>query len=207
MKKAIALALVLALALTLLAGCSGGAASSEPSGSDTDATVASFKTIGDAMNCAGAEFRQSASSGSYYVYVFSLKGTFYRVIAKMTEAQSAALFDLDILADDYDAKLNALVAPLAIEKYENLTKSIPPQEELDKLVGKKGGEVFDDEWYSNGWNLDEMVFWMTHGMFRYDVVMEGAIENPDAFDESMINDLVIRSVTFSDIGDATEIEE
>ena len=214
MRKGLALFLTLILMISVLAGCgqtgeesSGGTdgAAGEPvSGT---AAIESLATIGDAMALEGAEFRQSSGQDNRFTYVFGLEGTYYRVMAPMTDEEFQAFMDLEFDDPDYDAKLEKVIGPLKIDMWENLNDMIPPQEELDQWVGKTGQELFDAGWTNSGWNLDDMEFWMDYGPFMYTVVMDGTVENVEDFDEEDIAPLVVKSVTYNDLGDASYIEE
>ena len=213
MKKGLALVLALMLMISVLAACGQ---TGENSTGDTEgaqgpvsgtAAIESLETIGDAMALESAEFRQSSGEANRFVYVFGLDGTYYRVIAPMTDEEFQEFMDLDYDDPDYDAKLEKVIGPLKIETWENLNDMIPPQEELDQWVGKTGQELFDAGWTNSGWNLDNMEFWMDYGPFMYTVVMEGTVENVEDFDEEDIAPLVVKSVTYNDLGDASYIEE
>ena len=128
-------------------------------------------------------------------------------IMPLTDEEFQAFMDLDFDDPDYDADLEKIIGPLKIEKWENLSDMIPPQEELDQWVGKTGQELFDAGWTNSGWNLEGMEFWMNYGPFMYTVVMEGTVENTEDFDEGDIAPLVVKSVTYNDLGDAGTIEE
>ena len=213
MKKGLALVLALMFMISVLAACgqAGGDSAGDSEGAQGPvsgtAAIESLATIGDAMALEGAEFRQSSGEGNRFVYVFDLEGTHYRVIAPMTDEQFQEFMDLEFDDPDYDAKLEKVIGPLKIEKWENLNDMIPAQEELDQWVGTTGQELFDAGWTNSGWNLDNMEFWMDYGPFMYTVVMEGTVENVEEFDEEDIAPLVVKSVTYNDLGDASYIEE
>ena len=213
MKKYLALILALAMALSLLAGCSKGITpannndNNAPAATGT-AAIESFKTIGDVLAATGDSGEtQTATTEKYHVRVFKIDNTYYRVIAEAPADVSQAIFDLDYADPDHDKKLDELSSPLKIIKYENLSDMIPTQAELDKYVGKTAQDLFDDEWYSGGWNLEDMVFYMDKAPFAYEVVLEG-LDSPDVenFDEEDMGPLVVKSVTFSGLGDATALE-
>ena len=208
--KKISLFLALVLALSLLAGCgqSGGeSASDTPEAAAGTSDIDSLKTIGDVLALEGAEFRQSAAYDNVFIYVFDLDGTIYRVFAPMSDDVFTAIMDLEY-DEDHDAKFNELVSPLEIDRCENLSEQIPPQEELDKLVGKTGADLLDDGWSCSGYMLDTMEFWMDYGMFEYTVAFDGSLEMSDDFDEyEAIRPLTVKSVVYSDLGNATNLEE
>jgi len=123
---------------------------------------------------------------------------------------SEALFDLDWEDPNRDEKERELISPLKVVSIDNLTESIPSQEELDKLVGKTGAELFDDGWYNSGWSLYDMenpTFYMSKGPYSYNMVMIGDIADPENFEEEDVGLLVVKSVTFDSISDPTYLDE
>lgn len=203
MKKIISLILAYALVLAVFTGCSNDSADNNSNPAD----ISSFKTIGDIIN-SGIESTQTANTDKYYIYVFELDQVYYRAISNITPEIAQSLFELDFDDKDYDKKLNEIVSPLSIDKLENLTDTVIPQQELDQLVGKTGEDLLNDGWSSGmGYNLETMEFWMSKGAFEYTVVFDGKLENSEDFDEEeAIKPLVIKSVTLNGIGDATNVE-
>lgn len=201
MKKALSLVLTLLLVAALITACG------KAGDTGNTATPGEFKTIGDIINTAGAEQLQSATVDGNYVFVYSLNGSYYRAVTALTEEQDEAIWSLDILADDYDAKLAELISPLVIDRIEDLSAFALTAEELEQWVGKTGEELFDAGWTDAGWNLDGMVFWMDYGPFQYDVVMEGEVGDWDSFEEEDIYSLTVKSVTPNgQLGDATNLD-
>ena len=171
MKKVVSIVLAFMMASLLLAGCANGG----NAGSGAAVSVESCKTIGE-LRALESETEQSAYYEAIYVYAFEQDGTYYRAIATLDEETSEALWALDFSDEDYDAKYDALVNPLAIDKLEELNSQLLTQEEMDALVGKTGQELLDDGWYnSNGYNLDSMEFWMGYGPFVYTVTFDGEV--------------------------------
>ena len=209
MKKTVCLILTVMMMLALLAACGqtgGGAEPGAPEAATGTAAIESLETIGDAMGLESAEFRQSSTFNNKFVYAFQLDGTYYRVVASLTDEQQQALFDLDYDDPDYDAKEAEILSPLKIDTYDNLNDLIPPQEELDQWVGKTGQELMDEGWTISGWNLADMEFWLNYGPFMYTVIMEGSVEDPEEFDNEDIGPLVVQSVTWNDLGDASNLD-
>lgn len=226
MKKTILILLLLA-ALVLSSGCSlfrnsgndatadGAAADKTSTGTGTaDGTPASltaaidgFRTIGDARAVADTENYQTATYDDVFVYVFRYDGTDYRVTAPIPEETRTVLDGLDLFEPDYNEKNNAALDPLVIETRENVTAMIPSKEELDSLIGKTGADLLDDGWYSMGYNVDEMSFFLAHDMFQYTVVFNGKLQYTDDFDEyEAIRPLTIKSVTYDCLADATNLD-
>lgn len=207
MKKTMALILALVLILAVFSGCAKNTDGKTNPSVNSSADINSFKTIGDIIN-SGIDSIQSANTDRYYIYVFQAGQEYYRAVSNITPEISQSLFDLDFDDKNYDSKLNKIISPLEIDKLENLSDTVIPQEELDKLVGKTGEELINDGWTAGmGYNLETMEFYLNKGAFEYTVVFDGKLENSDDFDEEeAIKPLVVKSVTLNGIGDATNVE-
>ena len=188
------------------AGTAGDAAGSDTA-ADLTAAIEGFRTIGDVRAVADTDNYQTATYDDLYVYVFRYDGTDYRVTAPIPADTRAVLDTLDIFDPDYNEKNNAALDPLVIETRENVSAMIPTKAELDQLIGKTGADLLDDGWYSMGYNVDEMTFFLAHGMFQYTVVFNGKLTYTDDFDEyEAIRPLTIKSVTYDCLADATNLD-
>ena len=170
---------------------------------ETPVDLESVTTLGEVL---GLPNYGSSCVEDYYVYAFEQDGIFYRAIAACSEDVLNAVFELDWDDEDYDAKLNALIAPLEVIRIENLTEAIPAQEELDQLIGKTGQQLIDEGWINSGWNLEDMEFYMNYGPFSYIVTFDGQVDNYEDFDEEDINSLIVKSVRYDDLGDPTNLD-
>ena len=213
MKKTAALILALLACLTLCAACGEteepGADPREAAAKEEPEEIKNLKTLGDAFALPEENFRNEGFSDTDFVYAFDHDGVYYRVIAALPADVSDAIWAIDFLDEERDSKVHQLVASLEIARLENLSKMIPPQEELDAWVGKTGADLLNDGWWNSGWDLDEMVFWMNKGLFEYEVTFDydGKMENTDDFDfEAAISPLTVKSVTFKDFGDVTDAD-
>lgn len=167
----------------------------------------SVKTIGELL---GKPIYGTSATEDKYVLGFEQDRMIYRAVAEMPADVSEALFGLDWEDPNRDEKERELISPLKVISIDNLTEGIPSQEELDKLVGKTGAELFEDGWYNSGWSLYDMenpTFYMSKGPYSYNIIMTGDIQDPENFEDEDINSLVVRSVTFDYISDPTYIEE
>ena len=162
------------------------------------------KTLGDLL---GLPEVGTGLTGTTYVYAFEQDGSTWRAICDVLEEIAQAIFDLDFDDPDYDKKLNALIAPLPVKVIENLTENIPSQKEADQYLGKTGQELIDDGWTVHYYNLDELQFKMTYGIYSYDITFEGKIKDPDSFNEDTdMGGLTVKAITCSGVGDATYME-
>ena len=96
--------LIAILLVALLTGCSS--ASGPAHGTDA---IESVETIRDAMELKDAAYEQSALYGDYYIYVFSLKNTYYRVIATAYSDIADAIWTLDRNAEDLAEQMNKAI--------------------------------------------------------------------------------------------------
>ncbi len=205
MKKTLTLLLVILMAVALLAGC--GREKENGNSAESVNPIDSIKTLGDVIALEG-ENKQSATYDGMQIYVFELGETYYRVRAELPEDVYQAVWDTDIGDEDQIEKLNELLAPIEITKIENLNDQILTQDERKALVGKTGQELMDAGWYSSGYNLETMKFWMNKGPFMYTVVFDEKVKEADweSFNEEDIRDMAVKSVEFLMLGDATNIE-
>lgn len=204
MKKFIALFLVLIMTMFAAASCGS---SGEGSGA-APSSIDDVKTIGDILALESQD-TQCAVYENVVVYAFKLGDNYYRAKAAISDEDSQAYFDVDFSEPDYEAKQQAIVAPLKIDEIENLNDQILSQEELDALAGKTGQELQDDGWTFSGHDLETMEFWMNYGPFIYTVAFDGEVAEADydSFeDESGTRDLKVKSAQFYTLGNATDIE-
>lgn len=212
MKKVLFSALVVLLATVMLVSCGKAGNSSAPSKTDlSNVSVDSLKTMGDII-ALNIEEKQTAAYEGYYVYAFNLNDTYYRAISTISKDTFDKILDLDASDKKYDEQLSAIIAPIKIEKMENLTENIPSQDELDKYIGKTCGELLDSGWSDSGYNLNDQEFWMDYECYNYTVVFDGTVEPEDTEDfdaYEKAKDLKVKSIKYNSIGDATymEIEE
>ena len=210
MKKTVSLVLAVAAVFLMLAACgpSGSSRAEESSASGTF-DPAQLKTMADVFVYEDPDEPNEAYTDTDYVFVFQVDGEYYRAVAQLPEEVSAALWEIDFFDEDRDQKVKDLISPLEVT-VENLSEQIPGQEELDKLVGKTGQELFDDGWDYWYYNLEDMEAGMNYGPFSYVVrfAYDGEpMENTDDFDfYEEFKDLPVLSVTYDGIGDATNLE-
>lgn len=216
------LLLVVALTALMLAACgnpdsgSGGSSGGSESGgeksgldSSDDFDISSLETLADAFAAAEEGSSQYAFDEKQIVYAFRVGDQDYRVIAEMTkelyEKSNEIPFD-----EERDAKVQELLGGQKITSAENLSEKAPTQEELDKLVGKTCGELFEDGWSCWGYDLDAMEITLYHDAYAFTAVLDydgKPMENSDDFDETeAFKDIKIKSLTYDGLGDATSIE-
>ena len=214
-KKLTAIIFVVLMCLSLPTGCGSrtngdsGTAETPPADDAKTLTAEDLKTFGD-IDALAPESLQTSVTENHAVCAFEYNGTFYRVIASVSDEDQQAYFDIDYADEDYQEQEKKILAPLKVEKFENLSEQILSQDELDALAGKTGKELLEDGWSCSGsFNLETKEFYLNYGPFMYDVTFDGEITetNVDDFDEEAgISDLTVKSAVFDSIGDATAIE-
>ncbi len=227
-KKAFLTILLMAMIMTMLAGCGGaGSGSSDDSSSAEEPAapvidVSSLKTMGDVFEATeGAADDQTSETGEYaltqsgftekqYAYVFKSGDDYYRATADLPKDVSEELWKIDGSDEDGEQKQRQLIAPLEISKMDNLTEGIPSQEELDKLVGTKGQELFDDGWTFSQYNVETMECVMYHDAYAFNITFDydgEPMKNADDVDpEQVWKDSPVASISYNGIGDAINLE-
>ena len=195
MKKTLILTLAL-LAVLALAITVPGASAEGP------------ETIADVYAIEGAVIEQTATYENCFVCAGWIGETPFRAEAGSTPEILSAISDLDFFSPDYEKLYLELVGPLKVTSFEDLTGKIPPQEQLDQLVGKTGAELFEDGWMYSMFDFDTLEATLDHGDFSYDVTFEGTPAGTvdDDVYEAMAP-LTVKTISWKGIGDgATDID-
>ena len=218
MKKIISIMLAIVLSVTMLAACgnNSGSGSGPEDGSvsgadaavDEAAVIESLTTLGDAIALESSDTQTAVYDGKA-IYAFKLGDSYYRAIASISPEDEQAYMDIDYMDDDYEEQQKSILSPLVIDQIDNLSLQMLSREELDALVGKTGQDLQDAGWTCSGHNLDDMEFWMEYGVFVYTVTFDGEVpeaEYETFDDEEDTRTMIVKSVRFNGLGDATNIE-
>ena len=196
MKKTGKLLLAALMCLTMASACS-----SQNNSQNADAfDPANIKTVADAfaVEAGSTEWTQS---GNQFVYAFDKDGECYRFFVDLPAETVAEIDKLDILDQEHDEKLYNLISTLPIARTEYLNETAISQEELDKLVGKTGGDLLADGWSIWMSNLETMEYNFHYGPHSYTVVFDGKVDNYDVDPEEAIKTMPVKSVKFAGLGD------
>ena len=215
MKKIFIIVLAIILSITMLAACGNSANSggdTNGGGNSDSSDELTVSTLGEAFAAAAEDgVTEWGSDGSTYVYVFDKDGITYRAIADLTPEIAEELEAIDFMDEERDAKYEAILSDVEVRSIENLSALIPSQEETDKYIGKTGGELFEEGWDYNYYNLDDMEAGLNHGIFGYMVKFDydgPKMENTDDFDFfEAFKDLKVKEITCTGIQNGTNIEE
>lgn len=150
----------------------------------------------------------SSTFNNHYVLAFELNGTQYRAVCKLTDEQFRAIFDLDFDDPEYQKKLNELLAPLKIDRIDNLTEMIPSEEELSAYNVRTIGELLDNGWRFSSCNTEDKECSLFHDLFSFAVKYDGTIPQGTEIDETAVRDLKVVSVRYEGIGNiSADLEE
>lgn len=219
MKKVISILLAIVLSVTMLAACGNsgsgggsgsgsGSASGAESAVDEATVIESLTTLGDAIALESGETQTAVYDGKA-IYAFKLGDTYYRARASISPEDEQAYMDIDYMDDDYEEQQKKILSSLVIDQIDNLSLQMLSQEEFDALVGKTGQDLQDAGWTYSGHDLETMEFWMNYGTFVYTVTFDGEVpeaEYETFDDEEDTKNMVVKSVKFNGLGDATNIE-
>ena len=205
MKKIVSLILVI-LIFNLFACSAPSQNASGTSSNNKPLDLSQIKTMGQAV-AQNTEENYSTQEGfneTEYIFAFEVGGIYYRAISDLPKDVADALWAADF--DEQKKLVPELVYPLPLKTMENLSEKAPSQEELDKLIGKPGKELFDNDWVYYYYSVIDMEAGLNHGVFAYTVKFNydgPQMENNDDFDfYKEFGDLTIKSVTLSGLGDS-----
>ena len=220
MKKTIILFLMIMLVMFNLCACGGPTKPANNNETIEEAKVidagpvdfnpSTIKTMGDFYKYKNDEFYnyQDGYTETKYQMAIEINNVYYRATTTLPEGVYEKISQVDF--DKKDDIVKELVLPLPVEKFENLNDMIPSQDEINKYVGKTGKELFDEGWTYMYYNVEDVSAGLCYGPFLYDVVFEyngTPMVNTDDFDfYKEFGDLKVKSIWYTEVGDAIELE-
>ena len=209
MKRYLVIVLTLILAITMLTSCGS---EPESAGETSGFDPSTITTFGDIYNVIDAENSQEAYTEHKYVYAFPVgEKDFYRAEADLTDELSEAIWAISFEDEERDAKIKDIMSSVEIGSLVNLAEGAPDQAYLDSLIGKTGGELFDEGFEYSYYDLSNMEVGFDQGVYSYVVTFDydgEQMENTDDFDfYEEFKDLTVKTATYSGVGHATYIEE
>lgn len=206
MKRTI-LILISVLMICLLAGCGSSAPDDSADGGSVD--LSSLKTMSDVFAIQNKDeySEQTSIFDGKYVYVFTVDGVAYRVIADLPDDVYEQMMSLEY-DDNYDANEQRILADIPVSLAEDLSDQIIPHEELMALEGKTGQELFDAGWRPGSfYNTETLEVWLEYGPYAYNMHFDGKAQDPDNFDfYTELADKKLIEASFEGLGDATVLD-
>ncbi len=203
------------LGAALLTGCGAKKDTSSETATAADTSSANSagqsketpETFGDIYNTPGYTENGSSCYDNKFILAYEADGIYYRAIADLTDEQSKTINDA-YGTEDFDVKIKAATESLKVSSFENLSDTIPSQEEMDKWIGMTGEELLDDGWTVWGYDLENMEFNMGKGAFIYIITFDGSIsEFSDENEYPELKPCKVTSVKFDGLGEATTLYE
>ncbi len=196
---AAALACLLTLCLCACAKPSQDGEQSAPAG------TAELKTLSDAIAQNGENVTYGYGD-TYFCYVFEKDGQITRVLADLPEDVNQKIEEIDFFDEDIETKLFAVIGSLPIKQIDNLSESIIPQEELDKLAGKTGQQLIDDGFtvsYCRRIGEDEYTQYLfDKGFHSYLITFNEKLAQSDDFEEyEAFKPLTVKSAEYESVSD------
>ena len=164
-----------------------------------------FKTLGDAFACQ-SEAYQAAASDDMYIYVFDKDGAYYRVEAPITPELLERVDSLDFFDENYEQERTDLIGHLPITRVADLSACIPPQEELDALVGATGQELLDMGFeYGSGYSFDDKAeMYLVKDLCEYHFYFNETVPEMEDYDSALdeiMKGLTVAQVEFFQLSD------
>ena len=164
-----------------------------------------FKTLGDAFACQ-SEAYQAAASDDMYIYVFDKDGAYYRVEAPITQELLERVDALDFFDENYEQERTDLIGHLPITRVADLSACIPPQEELDMLVGMTGEEVLQMGFeYGSGYSFaDKAEVYLVNNLCEYRFCFNETVPEMEDYDSALdeiMKGLTVAKVEFFQLSD------
>ena len=168
----------------------------EPAASDP----AEWKTLADVLALETDGMERGTNGMDQYYLAFRYGGRYWMVTAGFSEELFRKLMNIDIFADDRKEQELAILGPCEIQSAVDLATRALPQEELDKWIGRTGGEMLEAGWEINGYTYERegIRINMINGRFQYLVAFAEEIEVPQSFgDAPDIADRTISGIRFA----------
>ena len=200
------LLVIAALAATMASGLGAcarqnGADTSEssaaPSASQGTADT-SFATLGDIFASNYSDFI-SQYDETHYTCAFNVNGTCYRIVADLPKGMYESLSEAEF---DDQTQVEDLLGPLAVAQQDIIAESVPSQENLYTLAGKRGADLSAEGFVFDNLvvNGDKTDCSASKGAFSYMVTFEQSVEDEGTTDYAgAVKNLTVESVSFAGI--------
>lgn len=146
------------------------------------------------------ESREATWDDESYILIIRYAGTEWMMQAEFSPELKDAVMAVDVMAEDRNEQINAILGPCRILKVVDLRTLALPQEELDRWIGKTGKDLLDAGWEYNGYHSDEtgIHVCMVNGEFQYRIAFAEEMKMTGSFGDQPENmpSAVITGVTF-----------
>ena len=159
-----------------------------------------FKTLADVFAAMGELYSFSTAPDKFAI-AFPVDGVYYRVEADIPADVYEKLDAIDFFDETREEQEQALLSPLPVTRVGDLSDGIPPQEELDALVGLTGQDLLDMGFeYGMGYNFwDKAEMYLDQGLYEYHVYFNEKVPEMENYDEvldELMPTLTVEKVEF-----------
>lgn len=156
-----------------------------------------YKTLGDVF--AHQPSPSYGMSEKEYVCVFDVDGVYYRVEADISPEIYEQLNAIDFFDAERDQKYAELLKDLPVRRVADLSAGIPPQEELDMLVGTTGEELLQMGFeYGSGYSFnDKAELYLVMGIYEYHVYFNETVPQREDYEADL--DEIMKGLTVAKI--------
>ena len=149
-----------------------------------------FKTLADVFAAMGELYSFSTAPDKFAI-AFPVDGVYYRVEADIPADVYEKLDAIDFFDETRVEQEQALLGPLPVTRVGNLTDGIPPQEELDVLIGLTGQDLLDMGFeYGMGYSFwDKAEFYLEKDLFEYHVYFNEKVPEMEDYD-AVLNEIL-----------------
>ncbi len=156
-----------------------------------------YKTLGDVF--ARQPSPSYGMSEKEYVCVFDVDGVYYRVEADISPEIYEQLNAIDFFDAERDQKYAELLKDLPVRRVADLSAGIPPQEELDMLVGTTGEELLQMGFeYGSGYSFnDKAELYLVMGIYEYHVYFNETVPQREDYEADL--DEIMKGLTVAKI--------
>ena len=162
-----------------------------------------FKTLADVYAAMrDVNYAISGPYNGFIVFAFESKdGRYYRVEADVPADIQEQIDAINFFDETREEQEQALLSPLPVTRVGDLSEGIPPQEELDALVGLTGQDLLDMGFaYGTGYSFwDKAEMYLVQGLYEYHVYFNEKVpemEDYDAALDELMPTLTVEKVEF-----------
>ena len=112
-----------------------------------------FNNFGEVIATFDQEDLLSFAYNDQYILIVEKDGSYYQLSATLDEETLSKYYELDTIDDDYNEKVNELIADIEIEDCVDFTSIVMTEEEKAAVINKTIGDLVIEGFEVNGWSF------------------------------------------------------
>lgn len=183
-----------------LAACGGGGDSGSDSGNDSGTSGGEPKTLADAF-AVEVDDQSMVILSDKVVYIYLSEGKLTRVEASINEDIYNEADAIPFDDEDRDQKVRDILGPAEITRIDDMTDTIPSEDEVNALIGKTGQELLDDGFaLESCYSEDEScTVNVSKNYAEYMLEFDGAVNDEDDSWKEEITALKVTSASYTGV--------